>query len=69
MHILDIIEKKKRALELSDAEIDFMVKAVLDPNTPDYQLAALLMGAIDISDERTEPVPLIHARIEAKDVL
>ena len=44
MHILDIIEKKKRALELSDAEIDFMVKAVLDPNTPDYQLAALLMA-------------------------
>lgn len=44
MHILDLIELKKRGGELSDAQIAFFVRAVLDAGTPDYQLSALLMA-------------------------
>ena len=44
MNILDIIEVKKRGGELTDAQIDQFVDATIDPATPDYQLAALLMA-------------------------
>lgn len=44
MHIIDIIEAKKLGRELTADEIDRFVRAVLDPSTPDYQLAALLMA-------------------------
>ncbi len=44
MRILDIIEAKKLGRELDDAAIAQLVRATLDPATPDYQLAALLMA-------------------------
>lgn len=44
MNILDVIEVKKRGGELTDAQIDQFVDATIDPATPDYQLAALLMA-------------------------
>ena len=44
MNILDIIEVKKCGGELTDAQIDQFVDATIDPATPDYQLAALLMA-------------------------
>ncbi|MFR2459811.1 MAG: pyrimidine-nucleoside phosphorylase, partial [Christensenellales bacterium] len=44
MNILDIIEVKKRGGELTDAQIDQFIDATIDPATPDYQLAALLMA-------------------------
>ncbi len=44
MRILDIIEAKKLGRELTDEQISQFVRATLDPETPDYQLAALLMA-------------------------
>ena len=44
MNILDIIETKKRGNEMTDDQIDRFVAASIDENTPDYQLAALLMA-------------------------
>ena len=44
MNILDVIEVKKRGGELTDAQIDQFIDATIDPATPDYQLAALLMA-------------------------
>lgn len=44
MDIRQIIEKKKAALELSDAEIRFFIEEYTRGEIPDYQAAALLMA-------------------------
>ena len=44
MNILDIIEKKKIAEELSKEEIDFFIKGYTSGEIPDYQAAALIMA-------------------------
>ena len=44
MDIRQIIEKKKAALELSDAEIRYFVREYTRGEIPDYQAAALLMA-------------------------
>lgn len=44
MNLLDVIIDKKFGRELTDEEIEFFVKAAVNPTTEDYQLAALLMA-------------------------
>ena len=44
MRMYDLIEKKKRALELTDAEIRWMIKGYTDDIIPDYQMAAMAMA-------------------------
>lgn len=44
MNILDIIEKKKQAKELSENEIKYFVENYVNGNIPDYQISALLMA-------------------------
>lgn len=44
MNILDIIEKKQKAQELTKEEIEYFVKEYTSGNIPDYQAAALVMA-------------------------
>lgn len=44
MRILDIIDKKKRGLELSKEEIKYFVDEYTNGNIPDYQASALIMA-------------------------
>lgn len=44
MKIIDIIEKKKKGLELSKEEISFAVNGYLKEEVKDYQMSALLMA-------------------------
>lgn len=44
MLMVDIIEKKKNNIELSDEEISFVIKGAADGSIPDYQLSAFLMA-------------------------
>ena len=44
MNIIDIIEKKKNRLALSEAEIAYFVNGVCDGSVADYQASALLMA-------------------------
>lgn len=44
MHILDIIEKKKNNLPLSEQEIQFFIDGYVNDTIPDYQASALLMA-------------------------
>ena len=44
MRMYDVIEKKKRGLEHTKEEIDFIVSGVTDSSIPDYQLSAWLMA-------------------------
>ena len=44
MRAVDIIEKKRDNLKLSDIEIEFLLNEYLAGNVPDYQMSAFLMG-------------------------
>lgn len=55
MRMVDIIEKKREGLKLSQEEIEFFVKGVVDASIPDYQTSALLMAIClrDMDEEET----------------
>lgn len=55
MNIIDIIEKKKRRVELSKEEISYFINDYLDGSVADYQASALLMAIYfnGMSDEET----------------
>lgn len=44
MRMYDIIEKKKKNIELSEKEINFFVNGYTNGDIPDYQISALLMA-------------------------
>ena len=44
MRMYDIIHKKRNGGELSDEEIDFLVRGCTDESIPDYQLSAFCMA-------------------------
>lgn len=46
MRIIDIIEKKKKGLELTTLEIDFWIRGIMDKSIADYQTSALLMAIV-----------------------
>ena len=46
MHMTDLIEKKKKGLELTEEEIQFIVKGYTAGDIPDYQMAALMMAIL-----------------------
>ncbi len=46
MRIIDIIDKKKKGLQLSEGEIDFWIKGIMDKSIADYQTSALLMAIV-----------------------
>ena len=44
MRMYDVIDKKKRGMELDESEIRFFVNGYVDGSIPDYQMSALLMA-------------------------
>ena len=44
MNIIEIIEKKKSAKELTKEEIEFFIKGYTNDEITDYQAAALVMA-------------------------
>lgn len=46
MRIIDIIDKKKKGQELSQAEIEFWINGIMDKSVADYQTSALLMAIV-----------------------
>ena len=44
MNIIDIIEKKKRKIELSSEELEFFSKGTIEGSIKDYQISAFLMA-------------------------
>lgn len=55
MRMVDIIKMKRDGLNLSNAEIDFVVRGVTSGNIPDYQTSALLMATVlnGMTDQET----------------
>ena len=44
MRIVDLIDKKKKGLELTREEINYFISSLVDKSIPDYQTAAWLMA-------------------------
>lgn len=55
MNIVDIINKKRKKEELTQEEIEFVIKNYVDKKIPDYQMSALLMAITlnGMTDEET----------------
>ena len=68
MNMIDIIEKKKKALALTQEEIDFFVKGAAESSIPDYQLAALLMAIRLNGMNREETTHLTLAMANSGDI-
>lgn len=64
MELIEVIERKKLGYALSAQEIDCFVRAAVDPDSADYQLAALLMAIRlnGMTAEETAELTLAMAR-------
>ena len=64
MRMYDIIHKKRNGGELSDEEIDFLVRGCTDESIPDYQLSAFCMEVYfqGMTDRETAALTLAMAK-------
>ena len=44
MNVYEIIDKKKRGLELNQTEIEYLINGYVNNEIPDYQISAWLMA-------------------------
>ncbi len=69
MNILEIIEKKKHKIELSKAEIEYVINGVTDGSIPDYQISSLLMAIYFNSMTDNEIINFTMAMVNSGDVV
>lgn len=69
MLMVDIIEKKKKNIELSEEEINFVVSGAADGSIPDYQLSAFLMAVCLTSMTDRETTKLTMAMAQSGEML
>lgn len=69
MNILEIIEKKKHKVELSKAEINFVVESITKESVADYQISALLMAIYFNSMTDDEIINLTMAMVNSGDTV
>ena len=66
---IDVIRKKRDGIELSRAEIEGLVNAYTNAETPDYQVSAWLMAVVLKGMTRAETAALTDAMLHSGDVL
>jgi pyrimidine-nucleoside phosphorylase len=69
MRAVDLIRKKRDALELSREEIDFLISGYTRGELPDYQMAAFLMAAWIRGLSRAEQTSLTEAMLHSGEIL
>jgi pyrimidine-nucleoside phosphorylase len=67
MRMVDIIEKKRNGLELTNEEIQFMIKGYTNGDIPDYQMSAFSMAVFFKGMTKGEQVYLTEAMAESGD--
>ena len=69
MRAVDIIRKKRDAIELSREEIDFLIEGATHDRIPDYQIAAWLMAVLWRGMTRAELAALTESMLHSGSVL
>ena len=69
MTIIDVINKKRKKLELTREEIEFAVNGYLDDTVKDYQMSSLLMAIVLNGMTDRETIDLTDILIKSGDVL
>ena len=69
MNIIDIINKTKKSQELSEEEIQWLVKGFTDGDIPDYQMSAWLMAVCINGLTEKETFALTSAMRDSGDIL
>ena len=69
MNIIDIINKTKRAVPLSDEEIEYVVNGYTNGDIPDYQMSAWLMAVCLNGLNDRETFALTKAMRDSGDIL
>lgn len=69
MNIIDLINKKRMGLELTDIEIEKMISGYLDGTIKDYQMSAMLMAIVLKGMTKTEVFSLTKHMANSGDKL
>ena len=69
MRMADIIERKKEGKKLTEEEISFFVKGIVDGSVPDYQASAFLMAVVFRGMDEEETSYLTKWMMNSGDVL
>ena len=69
MTIVDVINKKRKGLELTREEIEFAVNGYLDDSVKDYQMSSLLMAIVINGMTDRETINLTDVMIKSGDIL
>ena len=67
MRAVDIIEKKRNGLELTDEEIKWIIDNYTNDSIPDYQMSALLMAIYFQGMNKHEAATMTKALVESGD--
>lgn len=69
MSMYDLIMKKKRGFELTEAEIDWMIQEFTHDRIPDYQMSAMLMAICFVGMTKEETKNLTLSMAHSGDML
>ncbi|MGB4984559.1 MAG: thymidine phosphorylase, partial [Erysipelotrichaceae bacterium] len=69
MNIIDIIDKKKRKLALTNEEIHYMIEGYVNEEIKDYQMSALLMAIVLNGMNEEETFALTKEMVNSGDVI
>ena len=69
MRVVDIIEKKRDDLVLTEQEISYIIRNYSEGNLPDYQMSALLMAIYFNGMNKEETSYLVREMLQSGDVI
>lgn len=69
MRAVDIIEKKRNGLNLTEAEINYFIEGYVKKQIPDYQVSALLMAIYFQGMNNQESAALTKAMLYSGDII
>lgn len=69
MRMVDLISKKRHNIELTPAEIEWIINGYTNKEIPDYQMSALLMAIVFNDMTKAERLALTQAMVNSGDVV
>ena len=69
MRAVDIIDKKKNSVNLTQAEISFMVNGFMSGQVADYQMSAFLMAVCTCGMSKDETIMLTDSMLKSGQII